>query len=369
MPFKGLNCGQPKAGGQRHGTLARHRPVSPELMPPGCSFGSERWGVVLNVVWWNLEPSECYEREWLRWLLGNFELREMADVEDAPCGEPVILLVNFSRFVFGGLRAVVPHRTEQARLRGVIRALKAAKRRVGMFHLGDECYADSIACYGDVEFVFRQYYRAEAHARFAHCHHLPLGYTAGFTPAVDPRPMNMRSHVWCFAGQARRARRSMVRSALRIPEGSLHLTKRWADPAGLGVEAYSKLMGDSRFALCPVGNCSVDCLRVYEALEAGAIPIVESHGFGRCLASFVDPRRVIKHGLRDGRFWSRNLGYWDRVFPTGFPCLRIKRWADLPGVIKATDAEAKAKTVHRWWSDTKHDMKHRLRMTIEAGFS
>ena len=324
---------------------------------------------MLNLVWWNLDPGECYEREWLRELLADCDVREITDPRLAPRGEDVIFIANFSKFVFGGLRSAMLHRAEQSRLRHTIRAWRAAGRRVGLLHLGDELYADSTACYGDVDFVFRQYFRAEEHARFKRCHYLPLGYSAGFTAAANHRPMRARTHSWCFAGQARKTRRAMIQTAVGIPGGNIHCTERWADPSGLDTKAYADLMSNSRFALCPAGNCSVDCLRVYEALEAGAIPIVETHGLGQCFASFFSPRRLLKHGIRDQRFWSRNHNYWERAFPAGFPCPQIRRWCDLPGIIEAADPEAMSERIQQWWASYKSSLKHLVRTTIEDAFS
>jgi len=44
----------------------------------------------------------------------------------------------------------------------------------------------------------------------------------------------------------------------------------------LDVPSYRALMNQSKYVLCPIGHCNIDSFRVYEALEAGAIPITIS---------------------------------------------------------------------------------------------
>ncbi len=335
-------------------------------MPP--STGGKDSVLIVNLVWWNLKPTECFEREWIRDLLATMDVREIVAPDVPPRGEDAILVANFSRHLFGGLRSAFRYRSEQNRLREAIQTLRTSGRRIGLLHLGDECFADSTACYRDVDFVFRQYHRAEAHSRSPHCHYLPLGYTAGFAAAVTPRPMRERRHVWFFAGQGRRTRRRMITAARSIPGGAMHLTSRFADPSGIDIVRYAQLMGDAQFALCPIGNCSVECLRLYEALEAGAIPIVETHRLGQCIASAVDPRRALKYGPRDPLFCSRNYQYWERAYPGGFPCLQISRWSDLPELIATTDPEPLAAEIRQWWSDRRQALVRLVTHTIEATF-
>jgi hypothetical protein len=48
-----------------------------------------------------------------------------------------------------------------------------------------------------------------------------------------------------------------------------------AKPGGLTPDAYRNILDETIFAPSPMGNVNLECFRVYEALERGAIPIVE----------------------------------------------------------------------------------------------
>eukprot|EP00049_Salpingoeca_infusionum_P000042 m.36720 g.36720 ORF g.36720 m.36720 type:complete len:182 (+) comp10032_c0_seq2:1405-1950(+) len=59
----------------------------------------------------------------------------------------------------------------------------------------------------------------------------------------------------------------------------IHFAQDWHPnanhPAYLRPEDYARVMQDSVFALCPKGH-SIDQFRLYEAMESGAIPVLEN---------------------------------------------------------------------------------------------
>lgn len=61
--------------------------------------------------------------------------------------------------------------------------------------------------------------------------------------------------------------------------GYLHFSPAWHPNTNnndyLPPEEYARIMQDSVFVLCPKGH-SIDQFRIYEALEAGAIPVMEN---------------------------------------------------------------------------------------------
>ena len=61
-----------------------------------------------------------------------------------------------------------------------------------------------------------------------------------------------------------------------LPEGACVIEQgdSFSNPTtGLNTIQYQDLLSNSIFALCPPGNVHLDSFRIYEALEAGAIPI------------------------------------------------------------------------------------------------
>ena len=152
-----------------------------------------------------------------------------------------------------------------------------------LIHLSDEYKTDNISPYyfKMCKGVFRNCYRSDCTPPAIH---FPLGYKYDFWKNGIPitalqRSIEQRSLVWSFAGGMRPNRKDTVAlfqtlqpHRIVIEEGNSFNDVK----TGLGTEEYRNLMLDSIFVLCPEGNVSVDCFRVYEALECGCIPIVFS---------------------------------------------------------------------------------------------
>lgn len=101
----------------------------------------------------------------------------------------------------------------------------------------------------------------------------------GFPPQSKMIDNNYIKDIdWFFAGQVNhKSREAMIENVKDIPNGELHISSGFAQ--GLSHDEYYRLMERSKIVLCPNGNISPDSFRLYEALEAGCIPIVESPYF------------------------------------------------------------------------------------------
>ena len=58
-----------------------------------------------------------------------------------------------------------------------------------------------------------------------------------------------------------------------VPQGKVHLTSGFNAKDGLDIKDYVEALESSKFALCPAGQDSMDSFRLYEALEAGTVPV------------------------------------------------------------------------------------------------
>jgi len=150
--------------------------------------------------------------------------------------------------------------------------------------------------------------------------------------------------------------------------GKFHTTTQWNDPNGLNTQQYAALLNNSKFSLSPMGNYSVDCFRVYESLEAGAIPIIEAKGMQKALAVLFNPQLIAKYGSRDRTFWLRNYRYWERAFSTDFPCPLIYNWENLEAVISSIDIEHLSEEIQQWWKEYKDSLLQLVRLTIKEAF-
>lgn len=155
---------------------------------------------------------------------------------------------------------------------------------------------------------------------------LPIGY-----PPHAKMTKSKKDVDWFFAGQVNHeSRRLMVENVKDIPNGELHISGGFAQ--GLDHEEYCKLMSRSKIVLCPNGNISPDSFRLYEALEAGCIPIVES-----------------------AYFW--NNMFKNIPFPVVNDSLTWKNAINL--VLK--DYHLYKQNVDKWWKTTKENILLKLR--------
>lgn len=144
---------------------------------------------------------------------------------------------------------------------------------------------------------------------------------------------------WFFAGQLGHARRDECVAALEnLPNGELVTTEGFTQ--GMPHDEYFKKLASAKFAPCPSGPCTPDTFRLYEALEAGCIPIVDSlpsrkgypQGFWENLFGEVPPFPV--------------LDSWESVKPT------------IEGLLPTWKEEANK--IFAWWQRKKRQYKHEL---------
>lgn len=166
---------------------------------------------------------------------------------------------------------------------------------------------------------------------------IPWGWTPHVKPSIGPRPLN-----WSFAGQNTHERRRECLDVLRAirakkQDGLLYESSTFA--GGLNQPTYAQLLSSSRLIPCPSGPITVDSFRVCEAMECGAIPIVDT----------VSPR---------GPYGD----YWYRVFGEHLPFPLIFDWKTLPDVMDEwlDNWQERADTVQKWWASKKTEWVRQL---------
>jgi hypothetical protein len=296
--------------------------------------------------------SAFWERDWLQFLLDPIEI-EPVEVDACQFTEPgIVLLADWD-----GRHAAV--------VRQVLREFAAHGTPVCLVHLSDEYLASPIDFYPLASVVFRNYYRHAA-SRQPNVLHIPLGYKSGFVDGLAPRAIGDRQHRWFFAGEIKCSRRQMLAAAEQIPGGRAVITTRWKDPNGLSTADYAAALANTVFAPCPRGNDSVDCFRVYEALEAGAIPIVEDDGRFDAPLRLMHVPLAVRTPVRPRSRWSVRLrsrfgpSYWLALYGAKFPLPRIHRWEELPGLVAQANAEELAKAAGAWWQELKRRTREQV---------
>ena len=152
-----------------------------------------------------------------------------------------------------------------------------------------------------------------------------------------------KKYTWCFAGQvhAQGYRAKMIDSLKKCNgEHHLHVVEGWQSGNSLSTQQYKNVLSDSIFVPCPRGNTSVDTFRLYEALEVGAIPIVEKSDY-----------------------WSNLLGE--------HPLIETASWNNISNDINLLLENSQwiiehSKKVESWWVEYKKQLKQNIAKIVAA---
>lgn len=158
-------------------------------------------------------------------------------------------------------------------------------RRVFLVELSDENYDFRPEIYVNFLGVFRNYWSGVF--RRERMYPLSLGINNyDFGTARSVRKSSERQYIWSFLGAINKSSRPEVAKYL----GCLEPHFLFATDATAGLSTWNVIDGrgrrlsaercddvllDSVFAPTAMGNVNLECWRIYEALEAGAIPILE----------------------------------------------------------------------------------------------
>lgn len=175
----------------------------------------------------------------------------------------------------------------------------------------------------------------------------PWGYFFGWgwgaaTPQLITEgwpEMDSKDILWSFSGQVTNSRRKQAANGLRRARarvaGLFRPTEGFSQ--GAAPADYARELAHSWIVPCPSGPHSVDSFRVYEALEAGCIPLVDT----------MNPQGFVD--------------YWNFVYGNN-PLPAISDWDTVGGTIEYLLANRcrKAAECSAWWKMIKSTMVYRL---------
>lgn len=162
---------------------------------------------------------------------------------------------------------------------------------------------------------------------------LPLGPPPH---AIDMQPnVAERDLAWYFAGQITHGRRDQLREALKPDARGGHAHYTEAFLTGVPIDEYMLHLGHAQLAPAPSGPHTADTFRLYEALEAGAVPVVD-----------VGPMRG------DAR-----TDYWEHAFHTSPPFQVVDHWSQFAHVRWSREWKVRCEA---WWQLEKRDLRARL---------
>jgi hypothetical protein len=253
--------------------------------------------VKYTAIW---QEGELYEREWLMHLFNPYISNHVAD------GKHDLVLDNsivFDSFVY-------------ARDPSYYEAFRG--KNAFLVHLSDEFYELGADRYLPFRGVFRTGWSGVFNPK--HVFVLPLGY--GTEMRTGNLEASQRRYAWSFIGEAGKSSRPdavkelspiephFCFSTTTVP-GMTFFQRSAQARKRISRADVVAILGQSAFAPSPMGNANLECFRVYEGLECGAIPIVERRlgiDYYRSLfgdhpiltvRSWSEARRIIEDLLRN----------------------------------------------------------------------
>jgi hypothetical protein len=172
---------------------------------------------------------------------------------------------------------------------------------------------------------------------------LPNGYRPTTRDVLRRVGYQKRDIDYFFAGQVNHPRREQCVAALeeiipQFPNGVILKTDGFGKEA-INYDGYLSYMARAKIVPCPSGIESPDNFRLYEALEAGCLPVVDAfstnfqtHGFWRYLFGDDIPFPIVS--------------YWDKL-PSMMPQL-LAEWPE------------RSAKCFAWWQQKKREIKYQL---------
>lgn len=214
---------------------------------------------------------------------------------------------------------------------------------LGLVHLSDEWDKDPVDHYNQAKVVLRNYYKDLG----PNVINFPLGWMRTFPYKLIPKVIQERQYVWSFSGHIDKTTRpEMARCMTTVAGGKGYFKKcgeNWGsfDGHALNPIQLADLYNNSYFVPCPQGNCSIDSLRVCEALQAGAIPIVE------------------------------RSEYWGSLYGADVPLVQIDSWDQAPALIAELTSdlnklEELRSNTYQWWVNHCLELKTTIKELYES---
>ena len=209
-------------------------------------------------IQWLTSDESLFELDWLRYLFSD--VQDHIDIEydyrKIKTDSNTVLICNHA----------VPYRP-------VLDALRQNGKKYAIVFLSDENLIDPCEWLHDPNCVgcLRNY----VHPNFLTNPKVKvfgLGYKRDFTKFLDPEKTE-RNLRWSFAGTLHGDRKEAIDLFKQEVPHKIHACSGFGASDGLRTQEYVEMLQDSTFALCPLGQDSADSFRLYEALEAGCIPI------------------------------------------------------------------------------------------------
>ena len=169
---------------------------------------------------------------------------------------------------------------------------------------------------------------------------IPIGYKSG--PNFQNKEIIKRNFLWSFMGTIHGASRyDLIHQNQNLKPNFINKTSSFASGESLNSEKYYEIMYDSIFIMVPHGYIHPESYRLYEALEAGCVPIIEN-----------------PHNFYDN-FLLKN------------PLIKINLWKESSEIIKKlfndkNKLKEKSDEINLWWKNYKKNLQNQFKSKINV---
>ena len=276
-------------------------------LPVGSNLGEER-----TIFWGNYHFVNSYP--WILNLLSKLEIEIINDTQNLDENESLIIVDHMistkESFYFD---------------------LSNKVKKIFLIHLGDEGGAEKKdLVYPLCEHIWRTF-SLPMFKNFKNVTSIPIGYKCD--PIKDKINILKRNYKWSFLGTTHGSSRyDLLDKHKNIMPNFINLTEDFSGKKSMDTNDYYKILNNSIFAPIPHGYFHPETYRLYEALEAGCIPIIENP-----------------------------FQFFDNFLPNN-PLLSVNSWEDSSTIIKKylenkKDIEILRNKINDWWTQHKENLK------------
>ena len=206
--------------------------------------------------------------------------------------------------------------------------------KIFLFHLGDEFGFHNLSCvYNSCDYIWRSFCSSKYfNNEKVMC--IPIGYKSG----VFYKKESKIKYKWAFTGTPHKtSRHDLLFQFSNIEPFFCHKTEKF-DRKNISVDQMNDILSSTEFIPCPYGFFHPETYRVFEALECGCIPIVESA-----------------------------YDYYDRVFPNN-PFIKINMCKEARPILEGWSKDQikeKSEECIAWWTNQKNDLQDFVKNKIK----
>jgi hypothetical protein len=217
---------------------------------------------------WYFVPNQnngVLEREWLEEIIGR--PIEFCGYGDQYFGNSKIEFLLIQKWE--GVKDLINEKLD---------ILNKENKKAILVHISDEFCNDNLEIYEHpaVKLVIRNYIRDIKSSKKIIT--VPLGYVNNRSLKGNFKKLSERKYTWSFAGSVDKlGRNEMLQKLSTIDPNKIKLLSTWKTPTKEEALEYTTLLNESKFIPCPKG-VNYETFRLYEALEAGCIPICVGTG-------------------------------------------------------------------------------------------